>query len=131
VIDERVEWLNARLDELEHVANEARHGGVGAWHQTDPDRESGRIEDGRGRIVVFDEGSPSGWGAEHITLHDPRSVLARVEADRRILAAHLPDAHGYCPTCDDNTTLAPCATLAALLSAHRHAPEFKEEWLNV
>jgi hypothetical protein len=87
-MDELVEWLHAQVDEDERVAMEARCGGEGRWHQTDPDREAGRIEDERGEVVTYDEGSPSEHQAEHMVLHDPARVLREVEAKRRILDAY-------------------------------------------
>lgn len=161
-VDERVAWLTARLDEMERVAREACHGGQGDWHQDDPDGEGGRIEDERGNVVVYDEGSPSGWEAEHIALNDPRTVLARVEADRQVLAEIATWKHDYhdddtwysCALAestwaddrspgsgcsDDDRSGGPCdcgldrrrgVIVRALLSAHRFAPGFREEWLN-
>jgi hypothetical protein len=60
----------------------------GRWHQPDPDRCPGRIEDANGAVVVYDEGSPTDAEAEHIALHDPARVLAEVVAKRRILDEH-------------------------------------------
>lgn len=40
------------------------------------------------------------WGAEHIALNDPAAVLARVAADRKMLASHY-DYTGVCTRCFD------------------------------
>jgi len=84
-----VAWLRVQFDEEAKLAEHARRRGTGGhWHQVDPDRETGRIEDENGDVVVYDEGAPGGWEAEHIALHDPARVLAEVEAKRRILDLH-------------------------------------------
>lgn len=78
--------ITARLE----LARRASHGGDGQWHQTDPDRETGRVEDSNGNAVTYDEGSPTGWQAEHIAANDPADTIRRCEASLRILELHKP-----------------------------------------
>ena len=83
---EIVEFLRAQYDAEEELAKHARDDGEGRWHLADPpEEESGRLEDERGYVVVYDEGRPSFAQATHIALHDPARALAELDAKRRIL----------------------------------------------
>ena len=64
----------------------------------------------------------------HVYRWTPKRVLAEVAAKRRILDLHRPDAHGYCPTCDDNTTEAPCLTVSLLAQPFAGREGWREEW---
>lgn len=80
--------------------------------------------------------------AAHIATNDPAAVLASVEADRRILAPHIPDrehpdpwAHDVCPACTrygayDHTVVYEdeCPTLRALASKWATHPDYREDW---
>lgn len=153
-VDERVAWLTGAIDETERVAREAvrcaypydREPPTGHWRAAG----DGRVEDENGETVTFDEGAPTDEQRLHIATHDPQSVLARVEADRGVLARHCrldriypPDnpyyggpsdvcagcgyiADGWQPRVEH---IADCPEIRSLLSAHRYAPGFKEEWL--
>jgi Family of unknown function (DUF6221) len=162
-VDERVAWLTATLDEVERVAKAAtpgrwQAGGTyGDWlsvlprdHVLAPDyrppgfSQGQHVADARvagGGMTAWaadlsGSGFPEG-NARHIALHDPRSVLARVEADRRILVRHARfpggrDLNGKpaCPTCATTFGLVlwPCPTFEAVLSAYRYMPGFRAEW---
>lgn len=76
--------VNARLE----VARAARHGGDGDWSQNGHSGQ--RIEDERGEVVVYDEGSPSEAEAEHIAANDPATVIRHSERDLRVLERHTP-----------------------------------------
>lgn len=62
--------------------------------------------------------------AAHIARHDPAAVLARIAADRQILAL------GICAACDIEDQ--PCdhreSTLRLLASAHADRPGYNEDW---
>lgn len=64
--------------------------------------------------------------AEHISHHDPARVLARCEADRRIVELHGGDYDGECqsPAHLDG----PCRTLRALALPYADHPDYDEEW---
>jgi hypothetical protein len=124
-----VEFLRARLDHVAHVAESARHGGEGRWHQTDPEREDGRIEDERGDVVVYDEGSPSGWEAEHIALHDPAAELAEVDAKRRIVDWLLMVRRGEAEDSGEPMPVDPQDQVLRLLALPYAAhPDYDESW---
>ena len=91
--------LRAVVEERLAVARAACHGGEGRWHQTDAEREYGRIEDERGEVVTYDEGSPSGREAEHIALNDPADVILACERDLAVLERHGDDGTSNCETC--------------------------------
>jgi len=77
--------------------------------------------------------------ALHISRHDPASVLARIAADRKILALHTPfrlefDRITGCATCsyrnneEELQVTWPCPTLRLLASPYADRPGFREEW---
>jgi hypothetical protein len=88
VTGDLVERLRSALDERERVAREAQalNDDAGRWTQVDPDREPGRIVDGHGEVVTYDEGAPLEVQAAHIAANDPAHVLRIVLAHREILA---------------------------------------------
>ncbi len=57
---------------------------------------------------------------------DPRSVLARVEADRVLTCSHAFNGVNW-PSF--NRASWPCVQFKAVLSAHRYAPGFDPKWL--
>lgn len=86
-MDELVAWLTGVLDDLERVARDAAE-------VTDP---SGEWRGGPTKIAYFDRDDDNystlttsqaahGRAVAHIAVHDPRSVLARVETERAIVA---------------------------------------------
>lgn len=125
-------WLRDALNTLAVIAD-------------DPDEWV--VDDDHESIVI--PGGDDDWSearsilrAEHIARHDPRSVLARVEAERAIVELHWsfplsrqvlgtqfaehkrendPDSHGcgHCTTDDGPLVSWPCPTLRWLAYGHR------------
>jgi hypothetical protein len=131
-------WLREQLDEDERVAR-AASGDVdpltgGRWHQPDPDRCPGRIEDANGAVVVYDEGSPTSAEAEHIARHDPAWALAEVEVKRAILDVHNLNYEGSreCYSCSDkrgdDIEPYPCPTVRLLALPYADRPGYRDEW---
>jgi len=106
--DDLLARLTAVLNEEERVALAAHEGGGPDWSQVDADRTPGRIEDAKGYVITYDEGSPSSGEAAHVALHDPARVLRQVEAHRDILARHHPFEQAgqtWCDACTSRHTL--------------------------
>ena len=82
-----VDFLTARLDEDEQVAQQACDGTNGRWRITEQAYDQGRrIEaDDPGWFTIYDEGGHDERQAAHIARHDPARVLAEVKAKRRML----------------------------------------------
>ncbi|TGB13874.1 DUF6221 family protein [Streptomyces sp. MZ04] len=93
-MSEIADFLRARYAERRALAVAACQGGHGRWHQDDAERYPGRIEDERGRAVVYDEGSPSEEQAAHIATNDPADVIADGDAKLAIVDEH-PSATGW------------------------------------
>jgi hypothetical protein len=148
LVDERAQWLTAALDRVVATAEAAvwcgyqlkRSEPTGEWLAvTGPGAAS--VEDAAsGEIVAYDEGSPTDAQAEHIATWDPRSVLARVEADRKILGwcvevigdRDLSSYDEFGSLRDDRDAMAvtlAVETLRNLLSAYRYMPGFNDGWL--
>lgn len=138
-VDDLVAWLRAQLDERERVARAAAnslrcgcHPGShpGAWTANDA-RVTTELHD-----VAGGEGWPASIGddvAQHIALNDPASVLADVEAKRRILDEY----EMWAEDDDDDYEHAQAAATSAAallvvikLLALRHAgsPGYRDEW---
>lgn len=96
-----VQFLRARLDEIDGACRAARKDGGGAWNLLAFDRGDGAIYDDMGNpVLTYDTdpetgvptdpmGSPLGARqAAHIVRHDPDRVLAEVEAKRQIVAPY-------------------------------------------
>lgn len=100
-VDERLAWLTATLDTIEATAEAAipcrqidwPEPPTGEWIHDDD--ATGIVEDASGQIVVYDESAPTASQAAHIALHDPRSTLAWVEADQKMLAEVMAWRHDY------------------------------------
>jgi uncharacterized protein (DUF2249 family) len=131
-----VRWLTGVLDNTERVAIHARDHephSEGEWVE-----QSDRVIDvGNGWDITADLGH--GTWAKHIADHDPRAVLARVEAERVILALHEGERYGTCATCtetgsmlaagDSGSAAWPCDTVKLLAYGHRFdAPGWRAEW---
>ncbi len=93
-----LETLRQHLDEDERVAL-AAGGDSPNWHQPDPEREHGRIEDDAADVVTYDESAPSEAQAAHISRHDPARVLRWVKAARQILERHTRSSPTSCYHC--------------------------------
>jgi hypothetical protein len=113
-----------------------------------------QIWDEEGRLATeafragFDDHTPTGeqWGVphvigQHMLRHVPDVVLARIAADREILALHAPAKPPWptqmepgCRICataqiwDQVANEANCRTLCLLASAHADRPGYREEW---
>jgi len=79
-------FLNARLDEQEKAARDA---GGSLWHVRHEHTLSGRpcdcmVVEGRD-ILIYDEGGHDRFQAAHIARHSPETVLADVEAKRKLI----------------------------------------------
>ncbi|MBV6697468.1 hypothetical protein KV557_10060 [Kitasatospora aureofaciens] len=79
-------WLQSELDRVEQIAQAAAVADGPVWTYNPGDYWI--ISGSGGGPLVYDEGTPTGPQARHISLWDPQSVLRRVAADRRILAEH-------------------------------------------
>lgn len=127
-------WIIQQIDKTQRIAEAARGQGEGRWHH-ETGYHSGRVEDERGKTVVYDEGAPLEEEAAHIALNDPAAMLRRCAADRKILARHRlnPDVT-YEPACKGCGTygdqelsevdnLNECPELLDLAEAHGLTPE--------
>lgn len=136
-MDELGTWLRGVLDAEAAIAVAASRGDETTWVQSG---YPAHLEDGVD-VVVYEEGRPSEEQFAHIALHDPRSVLARVEAERQLLDVHdlWPNDPGECATCHDGTPATmgdlsepepyPCETLRLLAYGHRYdADGWRDEW---
>jgi len=151
-MDELVTWLRGVLDETERVARDAtgEEWTSGPYVGLDYYAERGQAQlNGPGRGSTEDDEEPI-WlvaDAVHIARHDPRSVLARVEAERAIVELHRSGGklcggdleepshwRDYCATCGSGEPCEypvywPCQTLLLLAYGHRHdAPGYRPEW---
>lgn len=165
--DALVQWLTSCLDEIERVAREAtpgpwRWGNELCWsppseecndHRHEWGHSGPDLKSGSGEVVV----SSTGYDADqvivsradaiHIVRHDPRSVLARVEAERALVVAHSQTGPGsldgppwgrgpVCLACaetiedgGDRAGEFPCRTLRLLAYGHRHDhPGYDPAW---
>lgn len=109
-MDEMVAWLTGVLDEIEQKAH-ALPGAPWTLHITD----YAYVNSG-GEPIATVGGPQSVPIAEHIALHDTRSVLARVEAERAVIADAL-----AIPTAE--------VIIAELAYGHRFdAPGYQDSW---
>lgn len=155
--DERIEWLTATVAHVEQVATMAA--------EAHTSRQDGRPFWPRARVVGLYRGETEQGllaGLDLIRWASPQTALARVEADRRILAEIQTWRHVYndddpwysCSQAastweedrspgsgciDEDRAGKPCdcgldrrraVIVGALLSAWRHMPGFREEWIN-
>ena len=89
-MSDRVEYIRHRLDALEAAAKAAR---PGPWRLAESEWDGRHIAaaDGEAVMGVYGYGADDPYAmqnAEHIALWDPAAVLARVAADRAILAEY-------------------------------------------
>jgi hypothetical protein len=137
-----IAFLAARYDEAEAMAR-AAGGGDGleglTWRQHDADDAPGRIVDGHGHVIVYDEGSPGYAEAAHIVSVDPKHRLADIALKRAILAEHkhvetggLAPAFG-CRICHADRDYGIngegwCATVRQLGAEFADHPDYDESW---
>lgn len=133
-----VEFLRARLDEVERLAGVAieTYGGADQWRlrrDTDPDYGT------EWRLDVGDRSILAGYPSDedeypfrrselaHIAEHDPARVLADVEAKRRIVeeCKHIIDTH-FSDDFTADTLAEDCLKLLALPYAEH--PDYDPSW---
>ena len=81
-MDDLVTWLRAQLDEDERLAVRCASVGNYRWSEPSEDDPDGHVVDGRGGIIIWDEGANL---SAHIARHDPARVLREVAAKRAIV----------------------------------------------
>jgi hypothetical protein len=92
-VSDIADFLRARIAERRALAEAARHGGAGRWHQEDPDRYPGRVVDERDELVTFNVSAPTDEQAAHIAANDPESVIADCDAKLALIdELDAPDA---------------------------------------
>jgi hypothetical protein len=116
-VDDLIAFLRDRLDEDEQLARRwLVNVGTGAINVTPAELPWERIYVKRDLDGL----------AEHIARHDPKRVLADVDAKRQIIDEHYPidpcDAH------DANLSTIPCDTLRLLALPYADHPDYREEW---
>jgi len=148
-VEDLAAWLTAVWDEEEEIALTAA-----GWDHSGRKRANGQwvrsgigsVEDAERRSVIYsDNDQVTGSVADHVAYHDPASVLARIAADRKILAMHA--GNHECPSAEDNCgwwtpgeanfvgeseVLTPgpyCPTILLLASPQADKPGFRPEWL--
>ena len=118
-----VEFLRARLDEIEVLARRASTVSPAPWRV---DAAAGAIRDAHGAEVAGHwRALPSlagTVGPDHIVRDDPARVLAEVEAKRRIVNRHS--------ACDDVSYGDPstCPDLRDLALPYAGHPDYDERW---
>jgi hypothetical protein len=140
-----IEFLTARLDEDEAVAEAAAKDAAGYSHgyPNDPITKW-RINDERDLFAdhVFLAGGAYGGIDEkisaHLVRHDPARVLREVAAKRRVMERHRPSeasqSTAYCAGCAHDPEgwpefeLDDCPELRDLASAWSHHSDYREEW---
>ena len=155
--DDLAAWLTQIWDEDEALAKDAAlmsgWDGFGesriasgsewsaSYHVVKRKRADGEpIESRKGRELA-DCGNLNLERAKHIAANDPASVLARIAADRQILAEHRPSKPPWptkmergCRNCataqawDPRANEANCLTLRLLASPYADRPGYREEW---
>ena len=136
-MDEIAAFLSARLDEDETAALAAGDDDTArSWTSFDiggyPVIGAG-IDNGWG-ITVAGPPAPSEAQARHIARHDPGRALREVEAGRRILYDHAPQAKGQrtvCSRCHYGNPLGanwPCLTMESLAAVYSDHPDYRPEW---
>lgn len=113
-VDDLITWLRAQLDE------DGRK--IAAM-----EREEHRVQ----TAPIF-QSYPPNWLAGVDIFVSPRRWRAEVEAKRRILDEHQPDANGECGTCRepglDRNQHWPCMTVRLLAQPYAAQPGWREEW---
>jgi len=118
-----ITWLRAQLDEDERVAQKCAAVGDFRWAESeDPTEPDGRVVDGQGRVVVWDDGANL---SGHIARHDPARVLAEVAAKRQLIESMVESMvetmeGDYAPWNEDY--------LMVLALPYADQPGYLEEW---
>jgi Family of unknown function (DUF6221) len=138
-VSDLVEFLRARLDEDEAVAQAAvipAHDAPNAY-KPHPPLSRWRYSDGGEVEIDYDDPGPypEPWRVtqdseglspaicyethgHHIARYDPARILAEVDAKRRIIEHHRPD-----DICDEA-----CTTLRLLALPYADDPDYRDEW---
>jgi hypothetical protein len=94
-------------EQLDHHEAVAQAATPGPWEQVVDDHGRGEVDASiwADSITYYVAEKIASGGAhiadaEHIALNDPRAVLSRCAADRRILARHAPHSMGGCTVCE-------------------------------
>jgi hypothetical protein len=145
-VNDLVEWLQARFDEVERVARAAtagpwRYNPKKAWHLPAdlPTRRNGEEFVGAGPLDATIGVAATGPAdhpqsmadAQFIALWDPARVLAEVDAKRRLLAEHPCGDDGFC---GDGIGLVgckwawPCPTVRLIALPDADQPGYRDEW---
>ncbi|MBT2508839.1 hypothetical protein J7I98_23715 [Streptomyces sp. ISL-98] len=118
------EWITRKIRQREDLAKRAAHYGHLDW----PQPCTAAVDVGEGWPLTTEAGPI----AEHISEHDPATVLRRCAADRKILAEHAPKGDGWpshyaCEGCGYDASYCPepitehvndCPTLLALAEGY-------------
>lgn len=80
-----VSFLRARYDEVKSTASAAAVEGTPDWHLQEHPADRYMVQDGKGHVVVYDEGSPGLGQAAHMVMQDPKATLLDIEAKEKIL----------------------------------------------
>lgn len=147
VVEDLAAWLTGIWDE-EEVWARAVLDRSEPWKGEWVNDENLALRTRNGWVLASHGGKPFAFGLlDHIVRHDPASVLARIAADRKILALHsfhmvpsldsrlqpIPGSRRpHCDTCasqDENGEDWPCVTVRLLAEPHADKPGFRSEWL--
>jgi hypothetical protein len=137
-MDELVQFLRARLDEDEAIAEAC---GSPPWVDTlmgvqvSPDaiRDDAVAYGQLGHVASTIPGPLGAAYRAHIARHDPARVLHEVEAKRMILNEHLEIiGPGWCSTCnvpgDYKGSVHGCPTVRLLALPYADHKDYREEW---
>ncbi|QBI56754.1 DUF6221 family protein [Streptomonospora litoralis] len=108
----------------------------------DADERSARAIDSASVILTIGDtvrGSIPPEDSKFRSLIDPTDLLARIDAERRILDVHRPvrvrstgdlgeDFIERCSMCDQFPAQYPCSTVRLIAWGYRHRPGYREEW---
>jgi hypothetical protein len=124
-------YLEARIDEDERMVLAVGDEPARTWRRS---HTTGRIEDGLGLVVTYDEGSPTEEQAAYIVRHHPERVRREVAAKRRRLERHtafIRSASGlpYCNHCSQDSYGEdwPCGDLVDDAQSWADRDDFPEE----
>jgi hypothetical protein len=122
-----VSWLRAQLDADEATARAVKDNSApwdGQWKADGPDR----LRTYNDWVLFYGHTHPLAPGlVDHVALHDPRRVLADVDAKRRIIDVHVDQRE--CERCawfDDEHY--PCETLQLLGLPYADRAGYDESW---
>lgn len=152
MIDDLVVWLRAVHERAERTARTAERFHPSPW-RLDPEVQT-TMEAGRWVVDTQEEGVLVANGdsaADLLVMHDPAAALARVEAERLLLASHgsaewddldedtwEPVTKLYCRQCavgqschcclDREDKVWPCPAWQTIAWGWRHMPGYRKEW---